>query len=185
MRDAITQAVNRPPTCQVCLQDLAAFQTILEDILQYWDGPLAAWREACSRLEVGLRERLKPPSTPKIVSLADVRFTQDNISRRFRHGEHRGLDIDTLRDDILADRVSPTDESMQLNVVLHHGSYRSINNRHLAALKDLEHRLPSWVSVPCSVLVWPLTPGLRIHGRDIVDIHFYKETYFSHAKGCT
>ena len=173
VRNAITQAINWLPTCQACLQDLGAFQKILEDILQYWDGPLAAWGEACSRLEVELHDRLTPPSTPKIMSLADVRFTHANINRRFKHSEHRGLDIDTLCDDILGDRVSPTDESMRLNVVWHHGSYRSINNRHFAALKNLEHCLPSWVSVPCSVLVWPLTPGLTIHGRDIVE-KFYE-----------
>ena len=61
---------------------------------------------------------------------------------------------------------------MVLDVVYYHGCYRSLNNRHLDAHKQAQESMRLvWMQRKSVVRirVWPLSPGLLIQGRDVVD----------------
>jgi hypothetical protein len=59
--------------------------------------------------------------------------------------------------------------------VFHHGFYRSLNNRHLDAHKLTQGKLQSWIqeSYKVQARVLPLTPGLQLHGKSVVE-KFYE-----------
>ena len=159
VRNRINEIIARP-ACPLCRQDLenSGLFRLFSDLLEYWDGPHNKWVETYNSLKISLRERLEVTKETRKILLDRVRFTHDSISRRFRQS-----------------RTTPEDEAMVLDVVYHHGHYRSLNNRHLDAQKQAQERLPSWIQAEYRawVRIWPLTPGMRIHGKDVVD-KFYE-----------
>ena len=106
------------------------------------------------------------------MKLNSLRYTHDEKSRRCQHGAHAGLRIGDVTNQLLNDELLPTDASMVLDVVQHHGFYRSLNNKHLDALKRVQEALhPKWMQhhFECTVRVWPLSHCVHMHGKAVVD----------------
>ena len=174
--DSISAIVSNPPQCQSCQQDLAGFFEKFDELLACWHGPFFKWSAALEDLQRSLSKRLDISAVSiESISLDMVRYTHNNISRRFLHLPHAGMSVDDLSRDLLEDRATPMAESMRLDVVFHHGFYRSLNNRHLDAHKLTQGKLQSWIqeSYKVQARVLPLTPGLQLHGKSVVE-KFYE-----------
>ena len=67
------------------------------------------------------------------ISVEDIYYTQDSISRRFRHGQFAG----SLLDDVieLIEEGDVDEEDLQLAIFQHGGEYYAFNNRTLYVLK--------------------------------------------------
>eukprot|EP00747_Dinoflagellata_sp_TGD_P019153 gnl/TRDRNA2_/TRDRNA2_126980_c0_seq1.p1 gnl/TRDRNA2_/TRDRNA2_126980_c0~~gnl/TRDRNA2_/TRDRNA2_126980_c0_seq1.p1 ORF type:complete len:317 (+),score=24.39 gnl/TRDRNA2_/TRDRNA2_126980_c0_seq1:142-951(+) len=176
VRNRIREILARP-TCPLCRQDLedSGLFRAFSDLLEYWDGPRYKWVEAHKNINIALRKRLEPPTATHKLPLDSVRYTHDDISKSFRHGEHANRKVSGVCQDLLKSRATPNDEAMVLDVVFYHGHYRSLNNRHLDAQKQAQECLPKWIQAehPAWVRIWPLTRGMKIHGKDVVD-KFYE-----------
>ena len=130
------------------------------------------WWIALSHVKDMLRSRLNVPDAVEYVPIQKIRYTQSQASDSFRSGLHAGQRVEDVAQDIIAGRLRPTDESMTLDVIHYHGSYWSLNNRHLHALNLFVREVwPEWKRIEevARIRVWPLTPGLRLHGRCVCE----------------
>ena len=107
---------------------------------------------------------------PMPTKIVNGKLSGDNLKRQvnnfpilsfevaFNNGEHRDLKIDDVTAMINDGTIDPKAKEIHLDVVWHHGYFRSFNNRHLEAIRNsnLSH---------CLVCVWPLVPDLKMpHG---------------------
>ena len=121
--------LQNPPQCAACLDDLDSMFEAMRGLLQVWDGPWAKWEEAFARMATLVCQWLQPRQQTRCVTLSEVRYTHDSICRRFRHGAHRGWDMDAITRQLNNNDLAPTDPSMVLDVVRHHGCYWSLNRK--------------------------------------------------------
>jgi len=161
-------------------------------VLSLLDEADARWEDkrhpSHAALKNALDARLSPPARePSQCTVSRLRFTHNRHSHVFRHGDHAGNTVAWLVDKLLAGRIRPEDPSMVLNVVLFHGEYRSLNNRHAVALvryaEEVERQSPG-SPVTCFIRVWPLVRGLRLDdGSDRDVAKKFLEANDSHTDG--
>eukprot|EP00913_Durusdinium_trenchii_P001569 g1453.t1 len=75
------------------------------------------------------------PGEMVLVPVMQLRFTHDKIRPVFRKGKHRGQPLYELVNDLFRGVVNPTVNLPPLEIYLHKGIWRSLNNRRLWALK--------------------------------------------------
>ncbi|CAJ1442004.1 unnamed protein product [Effrenium voratum] len=76
-----------------------------------------------------------PPGDIILMPVLHLRFTHDKIRPVFRKGRHRGQPIYELVNDLVKGVVNPLVNLPPLEIYLHKGVWRSLNNRRLWALK--------------------------------------------------
>jgi HrpA-like RNA helicase len=128
------------PACQSCCQDFANLKHSIEYASPY-------------DLTLSLATILRHPHQVQKVDLSQVRFTHDSVNEYFVHGRDRGFLITDIAYLVSARRISQF--QIPLDVVFWHGFYRSLNNRHLLALKMARVK-------QCCVRIWPMIPDLKI-----------------------
>jgi hypothetical protein len=114
---------------------------------------------------------LEGPSNIVEVPIEQINYTHDFAMDVFRNGAHTGLHVHDVTDLLVGGQLRPTHESMQLDCVYYHGQYWSLNNRHLKALNLYVAQVqPDWLrrEQKASVKLWAPSPGLQLHGRDLV-----------------
>ncbi|CAE7923095.1 unnamed protein product, partial [Symbiodinium necroappetens] len=155
--------------CEECRRDEqtqgSKILLLLEQARQKWDDG----NNLCHRaLRNALKQRLEAPAEPVEMPISRLRFTQASHSKRFLHGPHAGQRIESLTRQLLRGQTALDDPSMLLNVVYFHGSYRSLNNRHLTAIVKYAEEMETQSRLPkkCHVRVWPLVRGLRMIYED-------------------
>lgn len=92
---------------------------------------------------------------PGVARVAELRYTHDNISGRFAHGNHAGQSVESLIEAL--ERDSSIISVLGLYVVRFNGHLHSLNNRRLYALKEHQRRckkdnleVPVRIITPCA-----------------------------------
>jgi len=172
----LIQRVNQGlPRCHQCRQDLQEVPDALQSLKNSW-GNWSTWHASLKDLKDVLRRRLLPPEDAVDMPVAEIKYSQHSAGDTFTHGKHAGRSVIDVAEDIVADRIDARSEEMTLDVVLYHGAYLSLNNRHLYSLKQFLRQVQPELMrrhVQARVYIWPLTSGLRLwHGsgrHDIID----------------
>ena len=149
--------------CEECRRDErtqgSKILLLLEQAREKWDDRSNLCHQ---HLRSALKQRLEAPTESVEMPIARLRFTQASHSKRFLHGPHAGQRIESLTRQLLRGETALDDPSMLLNVVYFHGSYRSLNNRHLTAIVKYAEEMETQNRLPkkCRVRVWPLVRSL-------------------------
>eukprot|EP00747_Dinoflagellata_sp_TGD_P053896 gnl/TRDRNA2_/TRDRNA2_148716_c1_seq2.p1 gnl/TRDRNA2_/TRDRNA2_148716_c1~~gnl/TRDRNA2_/TRDRNA2_148716_c1_seq2.p1 ORF type:complete len:474 (+),score=89.42 gnl/TRDRNA2_/TRDRNA2_148716_c1_seq2:159-1424(+) len=91
------------------------------------------------------------------IPLSELRNTHDKVDPIFRHGQHKGLPVASLTEDLLTERITVSDVPKLVAVKCEGKYYVVFGNRRLKAMKDYAARLlpRGQVCVPAIVHSYP------------------------------
>lgn len=170
------------PQCRSCREDLEAFEQFLPDYLppssdSLGSPSLGSWVDL-NKLATLLAKQLEPPRKNQQVPVCEIKFTQESASCYIAHGKHKGLLVSDVARMASDGHIAWDAPELRLDVVWWHGCFRSLNNRHLAVLKQAG-------AEKCLVREWPLTPGLFLPGSNRSVLQKFIEVQTSRVGGCT
>ena len=104
------------------------------------------------------------------VKISDLKYSHGNISRKFLHGEHQGLPVESLAQDLYYRRLQPTDVAALVGVRWQRKVFVICGNRRCHAMKLFAEWSASWQHEPKARVIVHDFPSLS--GIEDPDVRF-------------
>ncbi|CAE7431108.1 unnamed protein product, partial [Symbiodinium sp. CCMP2456] len=94
------------------------------------------------------------------INITDLKYSHNNISRKFLHGDQEGLPVESLAHDLFAGRLQPTDVAALVGVRWQGKIFVICGNRRCKAMKLFAEWSASWGRQPKARVIVHDFPGL-------------------------